>query len=116
MTDLQHISMKMKQFAIERDWEKFHTPKNLAMALAAESGELLECFQWLDQEQCLQLSAEQKRAVADEIADVQLYLVRLADVLSMDIATECERKMQLNAIKYPVALAKGSAQKYTAYE
>ena len=106
----------MYDFAVERDWLQFQTPKNLVMALAGETGELLECFQWLTAEQSENLSSEQRLAVADEIADVQLYLVRLADSLDMDIYTECIRKMQANAVKYPAQLVKGSSKKYTQYK
>ncbi|EPJ49272.1 MAG: hypothetical protein OFPI_25770 [Osedax symbiont Rs2] len=116
MDNLQKLKTDMYDFAVERDWLQFQTPKNLAMALTAEAGELLECFQWLNPEQSENLSAEQRLAVADEIADVQLYLVRLADSLDLDIYSECKRKIQLNAAKYPAQLVKGSSKKYTAYK
>ena len=83
------------------------------MALSGEAGELIECFQWLTEEQSSNLNDKQRAAVADEIADVQLYLIRLADKLKLDIAQECQRKILSNADKYPVDKAIGSAKKYT---
>ncbi|NVK12039.1 MAG: nucleotide pyrophosphohydrolase [Gammaproteobacteria bacterium] len=83
------------------------------MALSGEAGELAECFQWLTEDQSYNLSDKQRDAVADEIADVQLYLIRLADKLNLDIAQECRRKLLHNAEKYPVDKAKGTAKKYT---
>ena len=83
------------------------------MALAGEAGELLEQFQWLTEEQSQQLSNEKLQQVAEEIADIQLYLIRLADKLNVDIIAECNRKIALNAIKYPIEKSKGKADKYT---
>ena len=103
----------LRRFAARRDWEQFHTPKNLAMALCVESAELLEHFQWLTAEQSLALDARRKRAIADEIADVLLYLTRLADVLRIDPLAAAERKLRKNAVKYPVARARGHARKYS---
>src|SRR5450830_1981684 len=112
-SDLTRLRDVMRQFADERDWNQFHTPKNLAMALAVEAAELLEHFQWLTAEQSTALDARRRRAVADEIADVLLYLTRLADVLGIDAVAAARRKMQANARKYPVARARGNARKYT---
>jgi NTP pyrophosphatase (non-canonical NTP hydrolase) len=106
---------KLRLFAQERDWEQFHSPKNLSMALIAEAGELVECFQWLTDGQSRNLSREQLEAVADEIADIQLYLLRLADVLNVDIASAVDQKIKKNEEKYPANLVKGSAKKYTKY-
>jgi dCTP diphosphatase len=103
----------MRAFAAERDWEQFHTPKNLASALAVEAAELMEPFQWLTPEQSAQLDAPTKARVADEIADVLLYLVRLADRLDIDIAAAARAKLAKNAEKYPVDRSRGSARKYT---
>ena len=111
LTDLRDA---LRRFAAARDWQQFHTPKNLAMALAVEAAELLEHFQWLTAAQSAQLTARQKRAVADEIADVLLYLTRLADVLDIDPLAAARRKMRVNARKYPVRRAKGNARKYNA--
>lgn len=102
----------LRRFAAARDWEQFHTPKNLAMALAVEAAELLEQFQWLTPAQSARLDARRKRAVTDEIADVLLYLTRLADVLGIDAVAAARRKIRINARKYPVRRAKGNARKY----
>ena len=102
----------LRRFAAARDWEQFHTPKNLAMALSVEAAELLERFQWLTPAQSARLDARRKREVADEIADVLLYLTRLADVLGIDPLAAARRKMTVNARKYPVRRAKGNARKY----
>ncbi|MGY3728000.1 MULTISPECIES: nucleotide pyrophosphohydrolase [Cobetia] len=106
----------MNKFSIERDWDQFHSPKNLAMALTVESAELQECFQWLTETQSQELDEKQLAAVRDEIADIQLYLVRLAGKLNVDIESACLAKMEKNAEKYPVKQVKGSAKKYTQYE
>lgn len=111
MADLSSIRLALKHFVRERDWEQFHAPKNLVMALAGETGELIEQFQWLTAEQSDRLSPERLNAVADEIADIQLYLVLLADRLGLDLFAECERKMRKNAEKYPLESSKGQAEK-----
>ena len=103
----------LRRFAAARDWEQFHTPKNLAMALSVEAAELLEHFQWLTPAQSARLDAKRKRAVADEIADVLLYLTRLADVLDIDAVAAARQKIRVNARKYPVRRAKGNARKYS---
>lgn len=109
---LDELRAALRSFAAERDWEAFHTPKNLAMALAGEAGEVIEHFQWLSAAQSANLAAEQRAEVALELADVLLYLVRLADVLDVDLAAAARRKMQINAERYPVARARGRADKY----
>lgn len=103
----------LRRFAAERDWEQFHSPKNLATALAVEAAELLEPFQWLTEKQSCNLDAEQLAAVRDEVADVLLYLIRLADKLDIDLDAAARDKLVRNAAKYPVAKAKGSSKKYT---
>ena len=105
----------LRRFAAARDWQQFHTPKNLAMALSVEAAELLEHFQWLTPEQSTRFDAKGKRAVEDEIADVLLYLTRLADVLDIDLLAAARRKMRVNARKYPVRRAKGNARKYSQF-
>ena len=105
----------MDQFSSERDWDQFHSPKNLSMALVVEVAELQECFQWLTEAQSRQLDEEQLAAVSDEIADVQLYLVRLASKLGVNIEAACHAKMEKNAKKYPADKVRGSAKKYTHY-
>jgi dCTP diphosphatase len=99
-------------FAAERDWEQFHTPKNLAMALAGEVGELVEIFQWLTaEESAVVMSSPRGQDVRDELADVLIYLVRLADVLDVDLIGAGFEKLQKNALKYPVEEVKGPAEK-----
>lgn len=93
----------LRDFAAARDWEQFHLPKNLAMALIVEAAELLEHFQWLTSEQSSGLDAESRREVGEEIADVLLYLIRLADVLDVDPIEAARRKMLKNAVKYPAS-------------
>ncbi len=105
----------LRRFAAARDWEQFHTPKNLAMALAVEAAELLEHFQWLTPEESARLDARRKRAVEAEIADVLLYLTRLADMLDIDPLAAARRKIRVNARKYPVRRAKGNARKYNEF-
>ena len=109
---LETLRVRLAQFAAERDWEQFHNPKNLAMALAGEAGELLEHFQWLTFEQAERLPRQTRAEVALEAADVLLFLVRLCDKLGIDLAAACERKLALNAKKYPVDKARGKATKY----
>lgn len=111
--NLETLREKLARFAAERDWEQFHNPKNLAMALAGEAGELLEHFQWLTLEQSDQLPPEVRAEVELEIADVLLFLVRLADRLDIDPLKAAEKKLEINARKYPVEKARGKATKYT---
>jgi dCTP diphosphatase len=113
MTDLEGLRTRLRDFAAARDWDQFHSPKNLAMALSGEAGELLEVFQWLTDEQSRRLDDKARSAAADEIADVLLYLVRLADKLGLDPLAEAHRKLADNERRYPVEKARGSAKKYT---
>lgn len=113
---IETLQSRLRIFAAERDWDQFHAPKNLAMALAVEASELMEHFQWLSGEQSQSLSGEKLEQVADEIADVQIYLARLADKLDVNIAESVERKMRINAHKYPAHRVRGSARKYDEYE
>jgi dCTP diphosphatase len=107
------LTQALRDFAAERDWEQFHTPKNLAAALAVEAGEVLEHFQWLTPDQSLTLPEEDRAKVALELADVLLYLVRLADRTGIDLERAAREKLALNALKYPADKARGSARKYT---
>jgi len=109
---LEGLRATLDAFAVERDWAQFHSPKNLVMALSGEVGELTEHFQWLTLEQSERLSAETLAEVELEIADVLLFLVRLADRLGVDPVRAAERKLELNAKKYPVEKARGIATKY----
>lgn len=115
MNNLNDITQYLTQFAKARDWEQFHSPKNLCMALSVECAELMEHFQWLTEEQSQQLSAEQKHAVGEEIVDVLLYSVRLASVLNLDLPSAIAQKTQKNEAKYPIEKVKGSAKKYNQY-
>ena len=109
---LETLRAQLAQFAAERDWDQFHNPKNLAMAVAGEAGELVEHFQWLTFEQAANLPSETRNEVALECADVLLFLLRLADQLGIDLAAAAQKKMALNAKKYPVEKARGNAIKY----
>lgn len=110
--DLGALRARLAEFAAERDWDQFHNPKNLAMALAGEAGELLEHFQWLTFEQASDLPAETRAEVALECADVLLFLLRLCDKLDIDLAQTAHKKLVLNAKKYPVEKCRGRATKY----
>ncbi len=110
---LRELAQALRRFADERDWEQFHAPKNLATALSVEAAELLEHFQWLGEDESRRLPPETLAKVGEEMADVLLYLVRLADKLDVDLVRAAKAKMQLNAQKYPVARARGSSRKYT---
>jgi NTP pyrophosphatase (non-canonical NTP hydrolase) len=112
MGELDELREALREFARERDWEQFHSPKNLAMALSVEAAELLEAFQWLTEEQSRRLDSETRAAVSDEIADVLLYLVRIADQLGIEPITAAKVKLGENAKKYPVEKSRGSAKKY----
>jgi dCTP diphosphatase len=110
---LQVVRDRLREFASERDWEQFHHPKNLSMAVAVEVAELLELFQWMSDAQSRGAAsdAELMFKIRDELADVLIYLVRLADVLGVDLETEAVAKIQRNAVRYPVATSRGSANK-----
>ena len=114
MTDLQSLRDQLRTFAAERDWDQFHSPKNLAAALAVEASELLEHFQWLTEAQSQQLPPETLGEVRAEVADVLLYLIRISDKLGIDLVEAAKAKIVLNAEKYPVEKARGSSKKYTA--
>ena len=112
MSDLQALRDRLAQFVAERDWDQFHTPKNLAMALIVEAAELVEHFQWLTPEQSRDLPAAQRAEVELEIADVLLFLLRLCDKLQIDPFDAANRKLELNAAKYPIDKSRGRAAKY----
>ena len=106
---------QLRAFAEARDWDQFHSPKNLSMALMVEVAELMEHFQWLSQAQSANLPLENKASVADELADILLYLVRLSDKLDVDLLKAAQRKLEKNAAKYPVEQVRGNAKKYSEY-
>jgi dCTP diphosphatase len=105
----------LRKFIAERDWDQFHSPKNLAMALSVEAAELLEHFQWLTEEQSRHLAPEKLAEVRDELADVLVYLVRLADKLDVDLLDAAAKKIEKNALKYPAGKVRGSMKKYSDY-
>lgn len=107
------LTEQLRAFAAERDWEQFHSPKNLTMALSVEVAELMEHFQWLTEAESRDLDAKTKAAVSEEIADVLLYLTRLSDKLDIDMEKVALDKLKQNAIKYPVEKSRGRAAKYT---
>jgi len=109
---LETLRARIAAFAAERDWDQFHNPKNLAMAVAAEAGELVEHFQWLTPEQSASLPREAREEVALECADVLLFLLRLCDKLDIDLAAAAEKKLALNAVRYPVDKSRGRSTKY----
>ena len=115
-SDLGELRRIMRQFADERDWGKFHTPKNLAIALSVEASELLEPFQWLENGKREELGEEKFAAVRDEMADVLAYLVHLADRLDVDLYQALLAKMERNRLKYPAEKVRGDARKYSEYQ
>jgi NTP pyrophosphatase (non-canonical NTP hydrolase) len=111
--DLQSLTQALRDFAQARDWEQFHSPKNLASALSVEAAELLEHFQWLTEEQSRNLSEPKQAEVAAEAADVLLYLLQLCDKLNIDLMAAARSKLIVNGDKYPVDSSRGSSKKYT---
>lgn len=109
---LSDLAQQLRQFAKERDWEQFHSPKNLASALIVEAAELLEHFQWMSEEDSRSPSPEQLDAIGTEVADVLLYLIQLSNVLGIDPVAAAQTKIKENALKYPVERAKGNSKKY----
>jgi NTP pyrophosphatase (non-canonical NTP hydrolase) len=110
---LEKLIQSIRKFAQERDWEQFHTPKNIAMALSVEVAEIVEHFQWLTQAQSSHLDSAKISEIKEEIADVMIYLTRLADRLGIDPVQAAKDKMRLNEKKYPIEKARGNATKYT---
>jgi NTP pyrophosphatase (non-canonical NTP hydrolase) len=112
---LEHLAEHLRRFAAERDWEQFHSPKNLSMALSVEVAEIVEHFQWMTEEQSRTLDAAKKAEVEQELADALIYLVRLAHQLGIDLLEAAERKLALNEQKYPAERVRGSSKKYSDY-
>ena len=110
---LRELRDAVRRFSAERDWDRYHAPKNLAMALSVEAAELLEHFQWISEEDSKRLSAERLAKVREELADVLIYLVRLADKLDVDLLAAARDKLVLNAVRYPVDKARGNNRKYS---
>ncbi|MBP6735499.1 MAG: nucleotide pyrophosphohydrolase [Chromatiaceae bacterium] len=115
LDSLDELNRRLLAFARARDWEQFHSPKNLAMALAGECGELLEYFQWLSEVQSAQLDADKKFAVGQEMADILIYLIRLAERLDLDLIAAAEAKITHNEQRYPVARVQGDARRADEY-
>jgi len=115
MNELDQLKTRLRQFAEERDWDQFHSPKNLSMALIAEAAELVEHFQWLTEAQSASLSPDKLKKVEEELADILIYLVRAADKLGVNLIDAARNKIEVNEQKYPADKAKGSAKKYTEY-
>lgn len=111
--DIQELQAALRQFAQERDWGQFHSPKNLAVSLSIEAAEVLEHFQWLTEDQSRTLDDARRREVAHEIADVLLYLLQLSDRLGIDPLQAAREKLALNAQRYPADKARGTSRKYT---
>lgn len=112
---MEELAKELREFAKERDWDQFHSPKNLAMALSVEVAEILEHFQWLQQDETNNLDSETLSRLNEEIGDVLIYLIRLADKLGIDPVAAAKTKIKKNAQKYPVDKVKGSAKKYNKY-
>ena len=110
-TTVSQLRESVLAFVRERDWEQFHSPKNLACALSVEAAELLEHFQWMTEEQSRAPDDAQRAEIANEAADVLLYLIQLADQLGLDLLAAADRKMALNAAKHPIASARGDSRK-----
>lgn len=112
---LEELRDALRKFAADRDWDQFHSPKNLATALSVEAAELLEHFQWMSEAQSMTLESDKQAKVRQEMADVFLYLIRLADKLDIDLMAAATEKIKLNAARYPPERVRGSSKKYTEY-
>ena len=113
---LEALSARLRDFARTRNWEQFHSPKNLAMAMAGECGELLEHFQWLSEEQSYAIAADKREAVALELADILIYVLRCAERLDLDVVEAAWRKVEINERRYPVARVYGDARRASEYD
>lgn len=114
--EFEELRELVQKFVAERDWEKFHTPKNLAVSLCVEAAELLEPFQWLTTGEGAELTDTKRNQVRHEMADVLIYLIRLADKLEVDLPAAVHEKLSLNKAKYPAEKVRGDARKYDEYE
>ncbi|EPJ8441227.1 nucleotide pyrophosphohydrolase [Pseudomonas aeruginosa] len=117
LVDVGQLAAALERFAAERNWAQFHSPKNLVMALTGEVGELSEIFQWMDEKQSKDAARhpDTAQAVQDELADVLMYLVRLASVLGVDLDAAARQKLEQNNRKYPVEKARNSSKKYDQF-
>jgi dCTP diphosphatase len=114
--DLSALKDRLRAFVAERDWDKFHSPKNLSMALSVEAAELVEIFQWLTEAESVVLDEARRARVEAELADILVYLVRIADRMDIDLLQAAERKLNENARKYPAERVRGKALKYDEYD
>ena len=119
--DIERITLRLREFAKERDWDQFHTPKNLVMALSVECSELVEHFQWLNTEETKILKIEnvetekKREEIAEEVSDILFYLLRFSDVMNLDLQKAVEEKLKKNAKKYPAEKVRGNSKKYNEY-
>ena len=113
---MENLVIKLRKFAEEREWDKYHSPKNLTMALSVEVAELVEHFQWKTEKESYELNPDTREMVKDEIGDIFLYLIRLSDKLGIDLMEAAREKIEKNKLKYPVELSKGNAKKYKEFE
>lgn len=119
--DIERITQRLREFAKERDWDQFHTPKNLVMALSVECSELVEHFQWLNTEETKILKIEnvetekKREEIAEEVSDILFYLLRFSDVMNLDLQKAVEEKLKKNAKKYPAEKVRGNSKKYNEY-
>ena len=116
--DIEVLKLRLREFAVARDWEQFHSVRNLILALVGEVGELAAEFQWISDDDIAKAlqDSDKRESVGSEIADVFIYLLRLSDITRIDLAEELKKKLAINEERYPADKAKGSAAKYTAYE
>ena len=114
-SELNDLMLALRKFAQDRDWEQFHSPKNLSMALSVETSELLEHFQWMPEQATYKLGAAKQQLVGYELADIFIYLIRLCDQLDIDLVNVTKEKMKINNERYPVDKVKGSSKKYSEY-
>ncbi len=114
-SEVNELMIALRKFAQDRDWEQFHSPKNLSMALSVEAAELLEHFQWTPEQATYKLGEAKHQLVAYELADIFIYLLRICDQLNIDLLEVTKAKMDINNERYPVSKVKGSSKKYTEY-
>jgi len=115
VNEIEALRIRIRNFADERDWNQFHSPKNLSMALIVEAAELVEHFQWMKQKDSFALTRDKFAAVEEELADILVYLVRMADQLNIDLISAAKKKIKANEAKYPADMVRGSSKKYTEY-
>ena len=112
---LKELRARVNAFVEDRDWAQFHSPKNLSMAMIVEAGEVVEHFQWMTEQESLNLNAETKEQVGQELSDTFVYLLRIAEVCGIDLLDAANKKIDINAKKYPLEKVRGSNAKYTEY-